>query len=1225
MSLLRWVVLFCILVVLGCGTDGAPVTSDSVSAEIQPLVDVIPETVWPETVVLPETVVPETVADVVFPDDLTDQQAHEGVGRRPACDPGEGCFLDKCQENADCLSGWCVEHMGQKVCTMACQEECPKGWTCSLMGASAPDVVFICVSDFTNLCRPCNQAADCEGVAGTQDACVSYGDEGAFCGGKCGEEEECPWGFSCQAATTVDGIELDQCVAETGLCPCTDTAVELGLFTNCQISNEFGTCEGKRVCMEEGLSDCDAAEPAEEVCNAVDDNCNGLTDEVDLVDGTPVCDDHNACTADLCNGQDGCAHEELSEGECLDGDACTIGDHCEAGVCVGQPIACDDGDVCTDDLCDGLGGCTTEYNVAACDDGDPCTVNDTCKEGACSGFVVDCECSVDADCLPLEDDSVCNGTLMCDTTKLPFLCQVDPDTVVECPDPESGPDAICLKSSCDPETGECSLAPDHEGFACEDSDLCTVGDKCVEGVCTAGVGLNCNDGNGCTDDACQPDSGCVHTDNNEACEDGDVCTTGDVCAAGGCVAGEALICDDGDVCNGQETCASDIGCQPGKPLVCEDDDDVCTDSHCDPDAGCVTVLNNALCDDDDVCTTGDHCELGVCIASGALVCNDNNECTDDSCNAQTGCMFLANSTGCDDGNACTTGDVCAGGACAGVDTSTADCDDGKVCTDDGCDPAAGCVHTLNTVSCSDGDVCTFGDACKDGACIPGEALECDDGQYCNGQEACDQDIGCKNGAAPLLDDGVDCTLDTCNEEADQVVHTPQDGLCNDNEFCNGVESCDALQGCQPGAAPSLDDQIDCTQDTCDEVADLVIHTPQDGLCNDQQFCNGVETCDVLQGCQPGAAPSLDDQIDCTQDTCDEVADQVIHTPQDGLCNDQQFCNGGETCDADEGCLAGAPPPLDDANPCTVDSCDEEGDVVVHTPIAAGQYAFGTCGQTGYTGPSQSQCDSAYSGTGLAGLVNVSGGIQMWTAPQSGLYDIEAVGAGGGLGKDHSTNVYAAGVPGKGARMSGRFSLNQGDVLHIIVGQRGSEALGYWQKGGGGGGGTFVVRADGTPLLVAGGGGGAGRYNGMNGGNGVTTENGTAGGGTGGAGGTNGSGGAVTNCGYGGNSGAGFSGNGVSACGNSYYAKSFENGGVGSDWSHCWNDGNAGGFGGGGGTGPHGGAGGGGYSGGGGGGDHNCGTSGGGGGGGSYNAGQNQDNQAGYQSGHGSVTIGIGCN
>jgi len=1120
---------------------------------------------------LPEVVVQETVADGIPDGAPQADQSDEDGGPLPACDPGEGCFLDECKQNPDCQSGWCVEHMGQKVCTITCQEECPPGWTCSQVGSSEPDVVFICVSNFANLCLPCNEGADCVGVAGTEDACVSYGAEGSFCGGKCGQGGGCPWGFSCKKAATVDGIEIEQCVADTGLCPCTGTAVELGLFTGCEVGNGFGTCKGKRVCTEQGLSECDAPEPAKEICNGADDDCNGLTDEVDQVKGTPVCDDGNACTDDECKGEGGCVHAALEEGECLDGDACTIGDHCEGGVCVGQPIVCDDGDVCTDDLCDGLGGCAAGYNAADCDDVDPCTVNDTCEQGACIGYAVDCECSVDSDCLALEDDSVCNGTLFCDTSKLPYLCQVEQGTVVVCPAPDAGPDAICLKPVCDAETGECSLVPDHEGFACEDGDHCSIGDKCVAGACKPGVAQNCNDGNGCTDDACEPSAGCVHSDNTAPCEDGDLCSAGDACSAGQCQGGLPLECDDGDLCNGQETCASGVGCKTGAPLKCDDSDPCNGVEKCDPLVGCKAGMPLA-CDDGDFCNGLETCASGIgCKTGKPAVCQDDGDvCTDSFCDANVGCMTVLNDALCDDGDVCTTGDHCEMGAC--VSSGALTCDDDNECTDDWCDEAAGCKFAHNKAGCDDGVACTTGDTCKNGACSPGVPVECDDGKFCNGKETCDLALGCVAGATPILDDGVECTLDACDETTDDVIHSPVDVLCDDDEFCNGEETCDAILGCASGNAPSLDDGVSCTLDSCDEGADEAIHVAQDADCDDGKFCNGEETCDAVLDCLPGA-----------------------------------------------------PPPLDDGEPCTADTCDEGADTVVHTPIVAKQYFFGTCGKTGFTGPSQGQCDGAYSGTSLQGLVTVNAGVQFWTVPQTGAYDIEAVGAGGGLGKDHSTDYYSNGVPGKGARMSGKFVLNKGDGIRVVVGQRGSEALGYWQKGGGGGGGSFVVKSDGTPLLVAGGGGGAGRYNGMNGGDGVTGQNGTAGGGTGGAGGTNGGGGAVTNCGYGGNSGAGFTGNGVSACSNSYYAKSFNSGGEGSDWSHCWNEGNAGGFGGGGGTGPHGGAGGGGYSGGGGGGDHNCGSSGGGGGGGSFNAGQNQVNQAGFQSGHGSVTIGISCN
>jgi len=483
------------------------------------------------------------------------------------CEAGEGCFLDKCSENSDCQSGWCVEHMGEAVCSKTCQEECPAGWTCRLVADTVPDVVYICVSDHANLCRPCSSGNDCK-TTGAEDVCVSYGVEGNFCGGTCSVDDDCPWGFACTEAETVEGVVLTQCVAEAGVCPCTEKSAMLGLFTPCSVTNEFGSCPGNRVCTQEGLLDCDAALPAQEECNGLDDNCDGDIDEPLEVAGDYVnlCNDDNDCTTDLCNGADGCGYESLGEGECVDGDACTIGDHCDEGECVGLPIVCDDSNPCTDDSCDGLGGCQIEYNSAQCDDGDPCTVADSCSQGECLGYAVECECQEEDDCTALDDGNLCNGTLFCDKDKLPYQCAVDPETVVVCP-VLAGQESICGKAVCNAETGKCSVEPANEGFACDDSDSCTVGDQCEEGQCTPGVPVICEDANECTDDSCDPESGCVFADNTEACNDGDVCTTADHCAQGQCVAGGQLACDDANEC---------------------------TDDSCDPGLGCVHAANSSV-------------------------------------------------------------------------------------------------------------------------------------------------------------------------------------------------------------------------------------------------------------------------------------------------------------------------------------------------------------------------------------------------------------------------------------------------------------------------------------------------------------------------------------------------------------------------------------------------------------------------------------------------------
>jgi hypothetical protein len=121
--------------------------------------------------------------------------------------------------------------------------------------------------------------------------------------------------------------------------------------------------------------------------------------------------------------------------------------------------------------------------------------------------------------------------------------------------------------------------------------------------------------------------------------------------------------------------------------------------------------------------------------------------------------------------------------------------------------------------------------------------------------------------------------------------------------------------------------------------------------------------------------------------------------------------------------------------------------------------FGTGGQTGNVGPSVAQMRSAVGNPGWANTYLVTGafnGYQDWTVPRTGTYRIGAFGAGG---------CASNGTAGHGARMQGEFSLTQGEIVTIVVGQW-TCAGGY----GGGGGGTFVVRkSNNTPLVVAGGG------------------------------------------------------------------------------------------------------------------------------------------------------------
>ncbi len=825
---------------LGCGEAAAPAVS---SGGHDP----------GEAPALPDVPVPE-VGDRTAHDDVAQQPDDTGPLARQ-CDAGDGCFLDKCIENAECQSGWCVDHMGEGVCTKPCQDVCPVGWKCKQVAATQPDVVYVCVSDHSNLCRPCAAGGDCKSPVGVEDVCVDYGAEGSFCGRACEDDSTCPWGFQCQDVATVDGIDTRQCVAETGVCPCTAKSVALSLWTPCAVSNEWGACQGKRVCGANGLADCDAAAPQAEVCNGTDDDCDGGVDETALVEGKHVepCDDKNPCTDDACLGQGGCQNTALDGGECIDGDPCTIADHCDAGTCVGEPVECDDDNPCTDDLCTVAGGCEFPPAVGPCDDGDPCTVADQCADGVCVGVSLPCECAVDEDCAPLEDDDLCNGTLVCDTTQLPFKCAVLAESVVSCPGPEAD-DVPCLQAHCAPATGACSLVPANEGKPCDDGDACTVTEQCADGACAGGSAVNCNDGNPCTDDACDDATGCTHAANSLGCSDGDVCTVGDTCSGGQCAAGGALDCDDG---NG------------------------CTVDSCSAEIGCVHEAGEGACEDGSAGTGGVVWGGGACQPGAALVCDDNNPCTKDACDKDSGCVTSAIEGGCTDDNACTVNDYCAAGAC--VPGGVAGCNDGDVCTADQCDPVTGCVHTPNTAPCDDSNICTSGEACLAGECTGGAPLSCDDDNVCT-VDSCSLDSGCVHQKLDGYVEVAGCS-DACNGcSGGQCIPLPS-GAADDKGAQTCGDSSGTCERCLQGQ---------CThqavgQDLWDECATAA--APAAGSCR-ADVCSGVSlACGSLpEGEQGQPACSL-----CPGDSFDPVSvgDNEQDVDGDALCSGVcKACQGG---------------------------------------------------------------------------------------------------------------------------------------------------------------------------------------------------------------------------------------------------------------------------------------------------------------------------------------------
>jgi len=247
------------------------------------------------------------------------------------------------------------------------------------------------------------------------------------------------------------------------------------------------------------------------------------------------CDDGNPCTIDRCAPTDrqadlqGCVlTPEVNGTPCGDGDGCTQDDTCQAGVCTGgDPVTCTALDQCHDaGACDpatGLCSNPQKPDGTGCDDGTACTRTDTCQAGACAG----------AD---------------------PVVC--------------TAPDQ-CHEAICDPATGLCSNPPRPDGTTCDDGNACTQTDSCQAGVCT-GATVVCAPLDQCHDaGVCDPASGLCSNPvkpDGSACDDGNMCTMGDSCVGGVCggnsTCGNSALeascgeqCDDGNTING-DGCSS---------------------------------------------------------------------------------------------------------------------------------------------------------------------------------------------------------------------------------------------------------------------------------------------------------------------------------------------------------------------------------------------------------------------------------------------------------------------------------------------------------------------------------------------------------------------------------------------------------------------------------------------------------------------------------------------
>ena len=680
-------------------------------------------------------------------------------------------------------------------------------------------------------------ANDCAG-AGPGDPC----DDGIFCNG----DDACGW-------RQIDGTQVWGCLLHIG-----------------------DPCQGGLECAN--------------LCNEAANNCY-------RPQGTPCADDGNACTDDECDSAGACTHPPNVD-PCDDGLYCNGNDRCQNGdcsihagdPCVGGPECAnlcneaanncylpwgtpctDDGNVCTDDKCNGLGACVHLNNSDPCDDGLFCTATDICAQGNCVGVAVD-PCVGGPECA-----NVCN--------------EEDDNCLAPQGTPCTDDANACTDDQCNG-TGACAHPPNHD--TCDDGLYCNGDDTCKGGACTAHAGDPCvggpecanlcneaannclapqgtpctDDANVCTDDQCNGTGACTHPNNNNFCDDGLFCTPTDICAQGKCY-GIGV-----DPCAGGAECANvcneeDDNCLAPQGTPCTDDANVCTDDQCNGTGACAHPPNDDTCDDGLYCYGDDTCNGGACSVHAGDPCVGGPECANL-------CNEAANNCHRPQGTPCT--------------------DDGNLCTDEECNGLGACVHPHNNKPCDDALFCSGDDQCNGGSCSFHTGDPCAGRPEC--ALACDEqaDTCAVPQGTPCSPDGNPCTDDVClNEVCTHVTVAgcqvcAANGDCDDGNTCTtdvcGDRGCKhtALPGCGSCTADAdCDDGNVCTDDTC--TSEICEHAPIMGC----KFCTDDADCD--------------DSSPCTLDTCG------INGCENTPVSDCVPCTVEGDCD--------------DADACTVDRCGPE--------------------------------------------------------------------------------------------------------------------------------------------------------------------------------------------------------------------------------------------------------------------------------------------------------------
>jgi len=304
------------------------------------------------------------------------------------------------------------------------------------------------------------------------------------------------------------------CRAASGVCDVADTCT--GTDTTC--TNRFavvgtscraaaGVCDRAESCSGTSAScPSNTREPAGAVCRTSSDLCDAAETCSGSSDNCPS--DALAAGGVVCRvALGGCDRPETCSGTVATCPADAL--QPPGALCRGATGACDASEFCTGTV----GACPADGFAPA--------------GSACRGVAGVCDvaetCTGSASSCPT--DSYLTSAAVCRASR--GVC----DTAETC----GGSSALCPSDGSRPNGTSCDA----------DATVCNGSASCLSGICQPPTAaLDCNDGNPCTADSCDPLLGCRNTPVaiGIGCNDGLFCTVGDVCRAGGSCTGNPRDC-----------------------------------------------------------------------------------------------------------------------------------------------------------------------------------------------------------------------------------------------------------------------------------------------------------------------------------------------------------------------------------------------------------------------------------------------------------------------------------------------------------------------------------------------------------------------------------------------------------------------------------------------------------------------------------------------------------